>query len=144
VEETARPVAEEVETTSEAPADLMQAQEAYTAAWNADNLAALSAFFLDDATAKIGDETYTGRQQLETNWLQPRQAISTDLTPTVTNTERRGDDWLLSGTYTTMVTEPGAQPVQGTGRFAVTWTRTPEGQWRIRSSEVVRDPLPQN
>ncbi|HSJ14629.1 MAG TPA: nuclear transport factor 2 family protein [Longimicrobiales bacterium] len=145
VEETPAPAAEEIEAAAEAPpADLLQAQEAYLAAWNADDLAALSAFFVDDATARIGDETYTGRQQLETNWLQPRQAISSDLTTTETNRERRGDDWHVAGTYTTTVTQPGAAPVQASGRYSVTWTRTPEGQWRIRSSEVIRDPLPQN
>ena len=67
-----------------------------------------------------------------------------DLTVTETNTERRGDDWHVAGTFRQTVTQPGAEPVAGSGRYSVTWTRTPEGQWRIRSSEVIRDAQPQN
>jgi uncharacterized protein (TIGR02246 family) len=145
VEETPAPAVEEMAAPGEAPpADLVQATEAYTAAWNADDLAALSAFFTDDATANVAGQTYTGRQELETSWLAPRQAITTDLVVTQTNVERRGEDWHVAGTFRQMVTEPGAEPVPGSGRYSVTWTRAADGQWRIRSSEVMRDAQPQN
>lgn len=144
VEETPAPAAEEMAPAEAPPADLVQATEAYTAAWNADDLAALSAFFLDDATANVAGQSYTGRQELETNWLAPRQAITSDLTVTQTNVERRGEDWHVAGTYRQTVTEPGAEPVPGSGRYSATWTRAADGQWRIRSTEVIRDAQPQN
>ena len=144
VEETPAPITEELPATETAPVELAQAADAYVAAWNSDDLAALTAFFIEDATAQIGDQAYTGREALVTNWLQPRQAISSDLASNQTSAERSGDDWRLAGTFTVTVTEPGAEPVSTGGRYVNTWTRTPEGEWRLRSSEVVRDAQPQN
>jgi ketosteroid isomerase-like protein len=124
------------------PQQLAGRIDQYTAAWNGSNTAAVAEFFTDDATARVGDDTFTGRQEIEGGWLQNVPNIN-DLDIRETLTEQRGQDYYMEGTYThaPFQTEEG---VSGTsGRFTVTWTQAADGQWRIRSTEVMPDAPPQ-
>ena len=143
------PAAQEMEAPAEqVPAELASTSEAYLAAWNAEDAAAVAAFFTEDAVVKLGEETYTGRQAIETEWVQPVLGSLSGLEVTDEISERRGDTWFAAGTYRHQTTEEGAEPRTDTGRYATTWTQTADGQWRIISEEIIPDapatPAPQN
>jgi hypothetical protein len=44
------------------PQELADRTEQYTAAWNSNDPAAVAAFFTDNATARVGDDAFTGGQ----------------------------------------------------------------------------------
>jgi uncharacterized protein (TIGR02246 family) len=120
------------------PQEIARRVEQYVAAWNGNDPAAVAEFFTADATARVGDDTYNGRQEILSGWLQN--------VPNVNNLERRetrreqgGQDHVVEATYThdPFRTEAG---LSGTsGRSTLTWTQEANGQWRIRSAEVMPD-----
>jgi uncharacterized protein (TIGR02246 family) len=123
------------------PPELESRVEQYTSAWNGSDPAAVAEFFTDDATARVGEDTFSGRQEIQSGWLQNVVNIS-ELEINETRSEQRGQDYYSEGTYThsPVPTGPGAG---GTGgRYTVTWTRAADGQWRIRSTEIVPNPQP--
>ncbi|HSJ15994.1 MAG TPA: nuclear transport factor 2 family protein [Longimicrobiales bacterium] len=143
-EENPPPAAQELGApTEQPPEDLIRIGDEYVAAWNGEDAAAVSAFFMEDAVVRVGDETYSGRQEIETRWVLPSLPAISDLEITETNTERRGDEWYRAGTYRHQVIEEGAEPFTATGRYLTIWARTPDGQWRIRTEEVTADASPQ-
>jgi uncharacterized protein (TIGR02246 family) len=120
------------------PAELESATDRYVAAWNGDDPAAVAPFFTEDATAMVDGETYQGRTGIEEGWL-PNVPLISDLEVTETTTEPMDGDWYSEGTYTATVSEPDTEPMAVTGRYTVVWTLDADGQWRIRSTEVVGD-----
>jgi uncharacterized protein (TIGR02246 family) len=124
------------------PPELASRVEQYTAAWNGSDPAAVAEYFTEDATVRVGDETYTGRQEIQTGWLQNVPNIS-NLAINETTVEQRGQDYHSAGTYTHDPLAGGPNAGNAGGRYSVTWTRSPDGQWRIRSSEVMSDAQPQ-
>jgi ketosteroid isomerase-like protein len=138
----AEPAEAPVADAAAMPQQLADRVDQYTVAWNGSNPAAAAEFFTDDATARVGEDMFTGRQEIESGWLQNVPNIN-DLDITETLTEQRGQDYYMEGMYThaPFQTEEG---VSGTsGRFTVTWTQAADGQWRIRSTEVMPDAPPQ-
>jgi ketosteroid isomerase-like protein len=124
------------------PPELANRVEQYTAAWNGSDPAAVAEYFAEDATARIADETYTGRQEIQAGWLQNVPTIS-NLAINETTFEQRGQDYYSAGTYTHDPIAEGPTAGNAGGRYSVTWTRAADGQWRIRSSEVMPDAQPQ-
>jgi uncharacterized protein (TIGR02246 family) len=124
------------------PPELAARSEQYTAAWNGNDPAAVGAFFTDDATARVGDDTFAGRQAIESGWLANVPNVN-NLQIQETRTEQRGQDYYSEGTYTHDAFQTEEGPSGTGGRYAVTWTRAADGQWRIRSSEVMPDAPPQ-
>jgi uncharacterized protein (TIGR02246 family) len=135
------PAAEPAETratTGQAtmPADLVTRTEQYTAAWNGSDPAAVAQYFTEDATARVGEDTFSGRQEIQNGWLQNVPNIR-DLQIFETRSEQRGEDYYAEGTYTHAPVEDGPTAGGTDGRYTVTWTRDADGQWRIRSTEVM-------
>jgi uncharacterized protein (TIGR02246 family) len=124
------------------PPELASRVEQYTAAWNGSDPAAVAEFFTEDATARVADDTFTGRQEIQAGWLQNVPNIS-NLAINETTFEQRGQDYHSAGTYTHDPLAEGPTAGNAGGRYTVTWTRAPDGQWRIRSSEVMPDAQPQ-
>jgi uncharacterized protein (TIGR02246 family) len=124
------------------PQELAGRSEQYTAAWNGNDPAAVAAFFTADATARVGDDTFTGRQEIQGGWLQNVPAVN-NLQIQETRTEQRGQDYYSEGTYTHDPFQTDEGPSGTSGRYTVTWTQDADGQWRIRSSEVMPDAPPQ-
>jgi uncharacterized protein (TIGR02246 family) len=120
------------------PPELASRIEQYTAAWNGSDPAAVAAYFTEDATARVGDDTFTGRQEIQNNWLQNVSNIS-NLQITETLTEQRGQDYYSEGTYTHSPFQNPEGVTSTSGRFTVTWTRSADGQWRISSTNVTPD-----
>jgi uncharacterized protein (TIGR02246 family) len=120
------------------PQELAARSEQYTAAWNGNDPAVVAGFFTDDATARVGDDTFTGRQEIESGWLVLVPDIN-NLQIQETRTERRGQDYYSEATYTHAPFQTEDGPSGTSGRYAVTWTQGADGQWRIRSSEVMPD-----
>jgi uncharacterized protein (TIGR02246 family) len=120
------------------PAELQARSDAYVAAWNRSEPAAVAGFYTADATATVGDTTYRGRDEIIAGWLPNVPAVS-DLQVTETASHQMGDDWHSEGTYSLVATPPDGDPVDETGRYEVTWTREADGEWRIRSSSVQAD-----
>jgi uncharacterized protein (TIGR02246 family) len=123
------------------PQELAARSEQYTAGWNGNDPAAVAEFFTADATARVGDDTFTGRPEIASGWLQNVPNIN-NLQIQETRTEQRGQDYYSEGTYTHAPFQTEEGPSTG-GRYAVTWTQGADGQWRIRSSEVMPDAPPQ-
>ncbi|HSJ15995.1 MAG TPA: nuclear transport factor 2 family protein [Longimicrobiales bacterium] len=138
-EELDVPAAEEVQAENRLPSDLEDVNDEYLAAWNGNDANALGAFFTEDATATLGDTTFTGRAEIIAAWLEPNVATVSDLEITETRTEPRGTDWYSEGTYRHATTDAAAPDGRATGRYTVTWTRTADGQWRIRSTQITPD-----
>jgi uncharacterized protein (TIGR02246 family) len=118
-----------------APPELASRVEQYTAAWNGNDPAAVAAFFTDDATARVGDDTFTGRQEIQSGWLQNVPNI-TNLQINETRSEQIGQDFRSEGTYTHDAFQSPDGTTSTSGRYTVTWTQAADGQWRIRSTEV--------
>ncbi|HSJ15999.1 MAG TPA: nuclear transport factor 2 family protein [Longimicrobiales bacterium] len=137
-EEMPPPTEELAAPTDQLPADVMSVSDQYIAAWNGNDPQAVSTFFLEDATVTVGDSTWTGRAQIMTGWLQPNVAAINELEITETRAEQHGADWHSEGTYRHRAME-GDTTGSTSGRYEVMWTRAPDGQWRIRSSEVMPD-----
>jgi ketosteroid isomerase-like protein len=152
-EEEAVPPAEEMQATPPAaPAELASAEQAYIAAWNGTDAAAVGDFFLEDATAMVGDSTFTGRADIMARWITTNVAAVSELTVTESLSEQRGEEWYTEGTYQHKMQAPDAtEKTDATGRYMTNWVRTPEGQWKIRMAHVMPDapaeaatPAPQN
>jgi uncharacterized protein (TIGR02246 family) len=124
------------------PQEIAARFEQYTAAWNGNDPAAVAAFHTDDATARVGDDMFTGRQEIESGWLQNVPLIN-NLQTHVTRTEQRGQDYFVEGTYTHASFQTEEGPSGTSGRYVNTWTQGADGQWRIRSTEVTPDAPPQ-
>jgi uncharacterized protein (TIGR02246 family) len=121
-----------------APPELASRVEQYTSAWNGNDPAAVAAFFTDDATARVGDDTFTGRQEIQNGWLQNVPEIS-NLQINEARSEQSGQDFRSEGTYTHAPFQAPDGTTSSSGRYTVTWTRAADGQWRIRSTEVTPD-----
>jgi uncharacterized protein (TIGR02246 family) len=121
-----------------APPELASRVEQYTAAWNGNDPAAVAAFFTDDATVRVGDDTFNGRQEIQSTWLQNVPGI-TNLQIIETRSEQIGQDFRSEGTYTHAPFQSPDGTTSTGGRYTVTWTQAADGQWRIRSTEVMSD-----
>ena len=140
------PAAEPAETQATdlatMPQELASRYDQYLAAWNGNDPAAVAAYFTDDATARVGDDTFNGRQEIESGWLVLVPNIN-NLQTHDTRTEQRGQDYYVEGTYTHASFETEEGPSGTSGRHTITWTQAADGQWRIRSTEVMPDAPPQ-
>jgi uncharacterized protein (TIGR02246 family) len=123
------------------PADLVSRQEAYLGAWNGSDAAALAAFFTDDATATVGDNTYNGIAEIRDRWAGENVAAVSDLEAEPETFNRSGNDFVEEGTYSHTMTPPEGDVQTITGRYTVTWTQGADGQWRIRSTHIRPDAM---
>jgi uncharacterized protein (TIGR02246 family) len=138
------------EETAEAPAadptavsqEIARRVDQWVAAWNGNDPAAVAEFFTADATARVGDDTYNGRQEILSGWLQNVPNIN-NLQTRETRTEQRGQDYFVERTYTHAPFQTEEGPSGTSGRSTTTWTQGADGQWRIRSAEVMPDAPPQ-
>lgn len=123
------------------PADLEAANEAFTAAWNQEDPAVLAGMFTENATVVNNDTaSFTGRQEIQDNWLQPGLAVISGLESNDGVWTAQGQDFQATGTYSYTATTPdGDVPV--TGRYETTWTRDTDGQWRVSSMQTHNDPM---
>jgi uncharacterized protein (TIGR02246 family) len=124
------------------PQELAARWEEYIAAWNGDDPAAVAEFFTADATATFGDDTFTGRQEIQSGWLQNVPDIN-NLEAPYASAEQRGEDYVFEGTYTHEPFETEEGPSGTGGSHVSTWTQDADGQWQIRSAEVMPDAPPQ-
>jgi uncharacterized protein (TIGR02246 family) len=127
-------------TDAGVPADLEAASNDYIAAWNGSDPSAAAAFFHEDATATVGDETHNGRAGILEGWLAPNVQAVTNLQLHDESWRQVGDEYHGTGRYTLTATPPEGETIAQSGRADVTWTRDAAGQWRIRSTNVQPDP----
>lgn len=125
--------------TDDRPADLIAAQQDYLAAWNGSDADAAAAYFADDATAIVGDETYTGIAAIRDEWIAENIVAVGDLEATPESITRNGDEIVEEGTYSHTVTMPEGDVESMTGRYSVTWSRSDDGAWRITATTVQPD-----
>lgn len=138
------PAAEGSEAQATAPQELEARSAQYIAAWNGNDQAAVAEFFMADATARLGDDSFNGRQEIQDGWLQMAVPNINDLEIHGTRTEQRGEDYFFEGTYThTPFQIEAGRMSAGGGRTTSTWGQDADGQWRIRSVEVMPDEPPQ-
>lgn len=125
------------------PADLIDTAESARMAWNGTDAAAVARFYTEDATVTTNDSTYRGRADIEQRWVAPGVQGVHDLQGRNERMEAHGGDFVQSGDYHFTGALPDGQPVEGSGTFRTTWTRTQAGEWRIREQEVrSNDPPP--
>lgn len=135
---TEAPVEADADMTA-APPEIASQSDAYGAAWNGEDPAAVAAFFTEDATVTAGDSTYTGREEIQQGWVAPALPGITDLTATEATYERQGDQIIESGRFSYTATAEDGSTQQATGSFTHTWVQDTDGTWRIRAVEVQSD-----
>ena len=135
---TEAPVEAEADVTT-APTEIAAQSEGYAAAWNAEDPAAVAAFFTEDATATAGDSTYTGRDEIQQGWIAPALPGISDLTATESSYERQGDQIIESGRFSYTATAEDGSTQQATGTFTHVWVQDADGTWRISSVDVQSD-----
>jgi len=138
------PAAEPVVQAADPPAvpqEIARRVEQYIAAWNGNDPAAVAGFFTADATARVGDNTYNGHQEILSGWLQNVPNIN-NLQRRELGGEQRGQDHVVEATYTHEPFQTEEGPSGTSGRSTLTWTQDADGQWRIRSAEVMPDAPP--
>lgn len=139
--ETALPVTEQSAETqaTEPPPEIASQAQQYGAAWNAEDPAAIAAFFTEDATVTAGDSTYTGRDQIEQRWAAPATPVLSDLEATESTFDHRGDEIIETGRFTYNATTEDGATVQVTGTYSHTWVQDADGIWRIRTADIQED-----
>ena len=126
-------------TTTEAPAEIAGPNRDYIASFNGEDPAAAGAFFTEDAVVIDDDSTYTGRAQIQERWVTPNLPVISDLRVSEQRFERTGEAIVESGRYNLMVTPPGQSAQAVGGSYSHTWTRAPDGTWKIRSATIRSD-----
>jgi uncharacterized protein (TIGR02246 family) len=121
---------------AEVPADVQARARDFTSAWNGNDPAAVAAFFTEDATATVGDSTYTGRADIEQRWLAANVPAVSNLQVTEDDTHMMGPDVMASGSHTFSAADPQGQVQQMRGTHQLTWTRDADGEWRIRNARL--------
>jgi uncharacterized protein (TIGR02246 family) len=134
------PAAREEPATESMPADLRAASDRYLQAWNADDPDAVAELYAEDATAVAYGNSFHGRDEIERSWLANVHII-TDLDLTERAVRRDGDDWRVDGRFALTVRTADTDPFVQTGDYRLVWTRDPDGQWRVRTSEVTPDDM---
>jgi ketosteroid isomerase-like protein len=113
------------------PLALRTAREGYVAAWNSGNPAAVGAYFTDDARATLGENAFSGRQEIVTNWLASTMPRVSNLAANPASFTPAASQVTETGHYTMSM---GGQAVGGT--YTIVWARQPDGSWRITSTSV--------
>jgi ketosteroid isomerase-like protein len=126
--------------TTEWPAELQARSEAFRESWNQDDPAVVAAFFTEDAVVTADTATFRGRDEIRDRWLEGVGSITAVQVHDET-ANASGSDWTSSGRYTMTIAMPDG-PVQASGRYDNVWTRGADGQWYIRSMNVVEDEPP--
>lgn len=129
----AQPTTAAAGARAEVPAELRSTWDQFLAAWNGDDAGRLASFYTEDAVAQVGDSTYTGRAAIQQRWLANALPTISDLDATPENFDQRDNEIVSSGRYRLMSTAQGGAPQPGGGRYTATWTRAPDGSWKVRS-----------
>jgi uncharacterized protein (TIGR02246 family) len=102
----------------------------WTQAYNTHDRKALGALYTEDARLMIhGSPSYIGRERIEAFWAEDFKEGNPITVLTVTHSVDGVDTILVHGNY--QVIDRSNGDVQGAGRFAHIWTRTPGGQWML-------------
>jgi ketosteroid isomerase-like protein len=134
----AAPPAEEM-PASALTAEYSQVSEQYVAAWNGADVEAVTRHFAEDATARVGDDTHTGRDQIRSGWLEPAVPTVSNLQLTESRVVERDGGIVDEGTYSATISPPDGEVFQQTGTYVSTWARSPGGGMHIVSSIVEPD-----
>lgn len=118
------------------PAQLRTAHSGYLAAWNAEDAAAVGAFFADNVRGVIGDDTYHGRAQMVSAWVQPNLPTLSNLAATPESFTVNGNQIAERGRYQFQASPPGRSPMTMAGTYVHVWTRQADGSWRITATTV--------
>ena len=115
------------------PAAVRAAHDAYVAAWNPGDRAALAALFAEDARVSFGDETMEGRARIDERWLAEDAGKVSDLVMVPERVTRSGDEVTESGTATLHFRRGDGSIGSERGRYEHVWARQPDGGWKLRS-----------
>lgn len=126
-------------TVTEVPAEIAGPSRDYIASFDGEDPAAVGRFFTEDAVVTDADSTFTGRAQIQERWVAPNLPVVSDLRVSEQRFERTGEDIVESGRHNLMVTPPGQSAQTGGGSYTNTWTRAPDGTWKIRSATIQPD-----
>jgi ketosteroid isomerase-like protein len=124
-------------------AEYSQVSEQYRAAWNGADVEAVARHWADDATARVGESTYTGLAEIRSSWLEPAVPTVSNLQVTESRVAERDGRIVEEGRHSATISPPDAEAFQMTGTHTTTWTRTPDGGMRIVSNILKADaPIP--
>jgi ketosteroid isomerase-like protein len=123
------------------PAAVRAAHDAYVAACNAGDHAALAALFADDAEVYFGDEFLAaGRAEIDAQWLAKEVEMTSALVMTPDRVTRGGGEVTESGTATFRFRRGDASIDSAGGGYAHVWARQPDGTWKLRSVRMDTQP----
>jgi uncharacterized protein (TIGR02246 family) len=108
-------------------------REAYVAADNARDAAAVAALYADNATLMPSNHAaVSGKAAIEAFLQQEYAAMSMALTVTPRETKAAGDMGYDTGTTAiTLTPKAGGKAMSSSGKYAVTLARQADGSWKI-------------
>ncbi len=121
------------DTTAADLAAIHQVRDAYVAAENAGDAAAVAALYAENGTRMPPDEpAATGRAAIEAQ-LQPQYSMMTpELSVTTRETKVAGDVGYMVGTHQIKLTpKAGGNAIEATGKHVVTLARQADGSWKV-------------
>jgi ketosteroid isomerase-like protein len=126
--------------SAQPPAALVAAADAYVAAWNGTDPAAVLSFFAADGVVLINGNKLTRGELLE-RWIGPNVAQATGLQSETHDQIVDRNRVVQSGRYWFRAVAPGQASQMVYGIYSNTWERQRDGSWKIRSSTLANVPV---
>jgi ketosteroid isomerase-like protein len=123
-----------------APAEVQGEADSFEAAWNQDDPILAAEYFTDDAVVQVDDNTFTGRQQIMQQWLEPNVPAISNMQTHDQRWEAAGEGYRGSGRFTASTAVDG-QTQEISGTFEGTWVRVGD-VWRMRALTIRNDQPP--
>ena len=126
-------------TAATLPGELSVAHPALYRAWQGKDPLAMRPWYVDNALIVTTTDIYRGWNDMLTRWLEPTLKGMSNFMAMPTSFTREGDDIIEVGRYSFTVTQDNvAQEVRG--GYAQRWQRQPNGNWRVATANIVREP----
>lgn len=123
------------------PAAVAAANDAYLAAWNGTDPAAVLAFYTPTAVV-VQNGTRLAREELLERWIAPTVGRVTQLQGETQDVIADGNRVVTSGSFRYRSVPPDGAPSTLHGVYTHTWERQRDRSWKLRSSSVTNTPAP--
>lgn len=118
--------------------------DAFEAAFNRGDAAAVAGFYTEDAVLLPPDaERVEGRQAVAAYWREGIDGGLTDLDLKAFEVMEAGALAYEIGAFSLNSPGEGEQPVSLTGKYIVIWQRGADGEWRLHRDIWNFDPVPE-
>lgn len=116
---------------SAAVAAIDSANNAFDAAWNKKDSAAVVAMFANDVIMLAGNNVMKGKEELSKHFVSSNMPVTGDLKVKKDRIDASGDLGYEAGTWSLTVTLPGKAPFEQTGNYNFVWKKDADKNWKI-------------